>query len=362
MKTKVILHEMQFLVGYIIPLAMFVSLYFKGYTVVLGLMIAFFIIPILELFFKGNTQNMSPEEEQEALLNPFFDLVLYLHLPLFYLALVCYLYTANIYFTEYSFSAIEMAFLTITMGVILGAMGINIGHELGHRSNKMEQTIAQLLLLPNFYMHFFIEHNRGHHLNIATDKDPASSKKNEIIYFFFLRSMIGGYLSAWHLEADKLRKEGKSFWSIHNMMLWFQLFQLLYLGSILIIFSWKVAILAVIAGVIGILSLETVNYIEHYGLRRKLLPSGYYEKVQPYHSWNSNHTLGRIFLFELTRHSDHHFKASRKYQTLRHFDESPQLPLGYPGSMICAMIPPLWFWLMNPLVEEIEAKNLVVEK
>ncbi|MDX1666459.1 MAG: fatty acid desaturase, partial [Saprospiraceae bacterium] len=107
----------------------------------------------------------------------------------------------------------------------------------------------------------------------------------------------------------------------------------------------------------GFLLLESVNYIEHYGLRRKKIGEGRYEKVRPAHSWNSNHELGRIFLYELTRHSDHHYKASRKYQILRHFDRSPQLPFGYPTSIIIALVPPLWFTLMDPRVPELQPAN-----
>nr|WP_321539671.1 fatty acid desaturase [Flavobacterium piscinae] len=98
--------------------------------------------------------------------------------------------------------------------------------------------------------------------------------------------------------------------------------------------------------------LETINYIEHYGLKRKKLPSGRYERVTEKHSWNSNHILGRIILYELTRHSDHHYKSTKEYQILECHEESPQLPYGYPTSMVLSFIPPLWFSIMNKRIPE----------
>ena len=130
-------------------------------------------------------------------------------------------------------------------------------------------------------------------------------------------------------------------------MLQAQLIQLLFVAGIFFMFGWLITLYFLAAATIGFTLLETVNYIEHYGLRRKRLENGRYEAVLPEHSWNSDHELGRIFLYELTRHSDHHFKATRKFQILRHFDDSPQLPFGYPLSMLTSLVPPLWFGLMN---------------
>ena len=130
-------------------------------------------------------------------------------------------------------------------------------------------------------------------------------------------------------------------------MIWLQLAHLFYLIAVWALFGWSGVAFAVAIALLAILQLETVNYIEHYGLRRKKMPSGFYEKVGPQHSWNSNHEFGRILLYELTRHSDHHYKATRKYQILRHFDKSPQLPHGYPASMMMALLPPLWFSVMD---------------
>lgn len=346
MKTAAI----KYLWSYIIPATLVLVLYMRGWFSFSGVLVAFFAIPILEAILQGTEKNMSETEESGALKNKIYDLILYSNLPILWGMIAWYFYVvANITLQNYEFWGIS-----ISMGIFLGAMGINVAHELGHRDKAYERFMAKMLLLPNMYMHFIIEHNRGHHVNIATKEDPASARYNEILYFFWIRSVAMTYVSAWRLEAKRLNNEGKSFFSYHNEMIIFQLAQLSYLflvwyfGGILLLFS------AILIAVVGFLLLETVNYIEHYGLSRKKLENGRYERVQPWHSWNSNHVLGRLILFELSRHSDHHFKANRKYQVLRHFDESPQLPYGYPMSMLMSFIPPLWFAVMNPRVKSLQ--------
>jgi alkane 1-monooxygenase len=131
-------------------------------------------------------------------------------------------------------------------------------------------------------------------------------------------------------------------------MIWYQLIQVGYLLGVALIWNWNTAGFAIGIAVVGFLLLETINYIEHYGLRRARLANGRYEKVEAKHSWNANYELGRILLYELTRHSDHHYKANKKYQLLDHHDSSPQLPFGYPASMLIALLPPIWFKLINP--------------
>jgi alkane 1-monooxygenase len=313
-------------------------------------LVAFFAIPMLEMILKGTAKNLNENEESAALQNKIYDLLLYSNLPILWGLIAWYFYTvANLPLQNYEYWG-----MSISMGIFIGAMGINVAHELGHRDKAYERFLAKLLLLPNLYMHFIIEHNRGHHVNIATKEDPASARFNEVLYFFWIRSVCMTYISAWRLEAKRLRNEGKSFFSIHNEMIIFQFVQLSYLflvwyfGGLALLFS------AILIAVVGFLLLETVNYIEHYGLSRKKIENGRYERVQPWHSWNSNHVLGRLILFELSRHSDHHFKANRKYQVLRHFDESPQLPYGYPMSMLMSFVPPLWFAVMNPRVKALE--------
>lgn len=338
--------DSKYLLAYLAPLSTFLAIYLKGYWSFATVILAFAIIPILDSVSPSSDKNLDEEEEISKLSSTIFDWLLYSNVPMLWGLLLYFFATISAGGLE----TYELVGMTWSVGIIVGTIGINVAHELGHRVKKSEQFLSKTLLLSALYMHFFIEHNRGHHKNIATDEDPASSRLNENLYSFWIRSTIGGYRSAWNLENDKLKKQGAAFFSLNNEMLMFQLIQVTYLLFIGFYFGWLVVPFAIIIAIIGFLLLETVNYIEHYGLRRKKLPSGRYENVTMQHSWNSNHEMGRIFLYELTRHSDHHYKATRKYQVLRHFDESPQLPYGYPGSMLISFIPPLWFKLMNDKV------------
>ncbi|MEN0006483.1 MAG: alkane 1-monooxygenase [Bacteroidota bacterium] len=347
--------DTKYLIAYIAPLSVFFAIWAKGIWSFSGIYVAFILIPILDELVPSSTTNLSTEQERSKLSNQFFDWLLYLNLPIIYAIIAYFFYTL----TTAELATYEVAGLVCSTGLLVGTIGINVAHELGHRANKREQWIAKFLLLSGLYMHFFIEHNRGHHKNVATDQDPASSRYGEMIYVFWFRSVVGGYFSAWRLEAQRLKREGLSFWSIHNQMFHYTLIQGAYLALIGLIWGASMIPYAIGIAVFGFLLLESVNYIEHYGLRRKKLASGRFEKVGPHHSWNSNHEVGRIFLYELTRHSDHHFKASRKYQVLRHFDESPQLPLGYPASILASLVPPLWFAIMNKRVKAYKQQQQV---
>ncbi len=196
-------------------------------------------------------------------------------------------------------------------------------------------------------MHFFIEHNKGHHKHVATPHDPSTAKLNQPLYLFWPQTLIGTYKSAWDISIQEAKKKNKPLYLINNEMFLFQLIQVLFVLSIFLIFGLSTTLLFILAAFIGALLLETVNYIEHYGLTRQQTTNNQYERVQPAHSWNSNHILGRLLLFELSRHSDHHYLASRKYQILRNIDEAPQMPTGYPGMILLSLVPPIWFKVMN---------------
>ncbi|MFN7115189.1 MAG: alkane 1-monooxygenase [Saprospiraceae bacterium] len=347
------LRDSKYLIAYIAPLAGYLGIYLGGIWSFGSIYIAFVLIPILEQFLPKSTWNLPPDVEDKKAVSRFFDVLLYLNIPILYGLIAYFFYTL----AQGGLENYEIIGMICNVGLIIGTCGINVGHELGHRTNAFEQTLGKILLLPALYMHFFIEHNRGHHKNVATPLDPASARLGESVYAFWLRSVTGSYWNAWKLEAERLKKLGKSPLSWFNEMLRFQVFQIGYLLTVGLVYDWWMVGYAVAIAVFGFLMLECVNYIEHYGLRRELLPNGRYENVSPRHSWNSDHELGRIFLYELTRHSDHHYKATRKYQVLRHFDESPQLPLGYPASIITSLIPPLWFGVMNRKVKKIDLNH-----
>lgn len=242
-------------------------------------------------------------------------------------------------------------------GIVFGGLGINVAHELGHRPTKSMQLLAQILLLPSLYTHFFIEHNRGHHRRMATPEDPATARLGEALYAFWIRSTVGGWLSAWQIESRRLRNKG---WTAHirgNLMLHLQFLQVLCLVASAMAFGVGVTVCWVGSAIIGFLMLETVNYVEHYGLVRKQLPNGKYERVTKAHSWTSDHPLSRALLFELPRHADHHAHAGRHYAALRHFSDAPQLPTGYAGMVLLALVPPLFKTVMDQQLSSEELRQ-----
>ena len=338
---------LRYLAAFIAPLSALGSLIAPGAATFAAVAITFGLFPVVELLFSGKEQNLSEDEERSAWKQRGFDVLLYAMVPMQFGLLGLYLW-------RLSFGAptpVEIAGMTASMGIACGVLGINVAHELGHRRKKSEQTMAKALLLTTLYMHFFIEHNRGHHTRVATEEDPASARYNETVYAFWLRSMTGSWLGAWALERDRLTRRNERVWSWNNEMVRFSVIQLTALIAVGIGFGPTAVAGYLAVSVIGALTLETVNYLEHYGLERARLEDGRYERVEPVHSWNSNHPIGRALLFELSRHSDHHANARRPYQVLRHFDEAPQLPTGYPGMMILALFPPLWRAVMHPSIE-----------
>lgn len=335
-------NQLKYLFVYLTPVVVGLSLLADGGWTFGSVVVLFGLLPLLELFTKGSQVNMVEAQEAMAKTNRLYDWFLYSLVPLQYVLLLLFLFRLQ----DAGLTSTELVGLTLSYGMACGILGINAAHELGHRTTKKEQNMSKILLLSTLYMHFFIEHNRGHHKNVATSEDPASSRFGESIYAFYLRSISDSWLSAWHIEGTKLHKLGKRFWSWDNEMLRFQVWQLALLIAIVLVFGWMAVALFIGGAMVGILLLESVNYIEHYGLRRQKTDKGY-ERTLPIHSWNSNHPIGRLVLLELSRHSDHHFLASRKYQVLRHFDESPQMPTGYPGMILIALVPPIWFRLMH---------------
>ncbi len=335
--------DLKYLAAYSIPLAAILGLFLKGNWTFFTPVFAFVIVPIFEILLPVKTENLSAKQVLTKLKNPLFDVLLYINIPLVYGIVGWFLWSL----TWFEYSTAELVGLTISVGIAVGGNGINVAHELGHRKTRWEKTLAKILLIPALYMHFYVEHNYGHHLNAATAEDPASARYNQTVYSFWFTSMLRQYGSAWKIQLNLLNRANKSFFSIQNDMLYYTIIQSLYLGIVAYFFGTFAAVIAIGIGITSAILLETINYIEHYGLSRNKTESGRYERVSEVHSWNSNHVMGRVILYELTRHSDHHFKSTKKYQTLDFHDVSPQMPFGYPTSMLLSLVPPLWFAIMN---------------
>jgi len=337
--------DLKYLMSYSIALFAFIGISLGGFYNYLAVFFTFVFIPVLEIIVKKSDEKYSDEEKKNRNLDPFFDLLLYLNIPIvfgiFFFSLEKLALASSVY---------DIIGIILSASIVMATNGINVGHELGHRKSLIARTCSKLLYLPCQYMHFYIEHNFGHHINVATPEDPATARYKQTVYSFWITSVIRTYVSAWEIQLKLLKVSKRSFFSIKNDMVFYTFFQLLFLVFIYYNFGLYLTLLSILMSVVSFLFLETINYVEHYGLLRKKEPSGRYERVKPHHSWNSNHTIGRIVLYELTRHSDHHFKSSKKYQVLESLDECPHLPHGYPTSILLSLIPPLWFSIMNPLV------------
>ncbi len=335
--------DLKYLAAFTIPISALIGLLLKGGWLYLTPIYAFIIIPVLELLLPENHLNYSPSDKSNRLKNKLFDWLLLINLPVVFIILILGLQLV----ISHQLLAFEFIGLVSSVGIVLGVNGINVGHELGHRQQTYERFLGKALLLPSLYMHFYIEHNFGHHLHAATKEDPATAAYNQSVYSFWVTSVFRQYVSSWRIQVKLLKKQKLSFLSMKNDMFWYIVIQTLYLITVYVLFGAKGLLFALLVAVVGFLLLETVNYIEHYGLRRLKTESGRYERVKEVHSWNSNHVVGRIVLYELTRHSDHHFKSSKKYQVLECHEDSPQMPFGYPTSMVLSLFPPLWFSIMN---------------
>ena len=309
------------------------------------LLAVYFLIPLLDHVFPNDASNppeaVVPQLEADA----YYRVLNHLTVPMHFAVLVCGTW----------FVAAQQPgwFGTLGLALLVGAIGgfgVNTGHELGHKKNRADQVAARLVLAVPFYGHFTMEHNAGHHAQVATPEDSASARMGESIYRFALREIPGGISRAWTLERQRLerRRSGACSWENHILQSYAVSF-VLY-GTLLWVFGLAVLPFLLIQAAWSWWQLTSANYDEHYGLLRQKLPNGRYERCQPHHSWNANHLASNLVLFHLERHSDHHAHAARRYQSLRHYEDVPQLPSGYFGMFLLAYVPPLWFRVMDPKV------------
>ncbi len=303
----------------------------------------YFGIPLLDALI-GEDPSNPPESEVPALeADPYYRWITYLLVPVLWASFIA----ICVFVASQPLSATGLLAMIINTGGGLG-FAINLGHEMGHKKSTLERWLAKLALAPACYGHFYIEHNRGHHRDVATPVDPASSRMGESIYRFVRREMPGGFRRAWQLERERLARCGKSPWSLDNEVLQPALISLALYGALVAALGWQILPFLLLSAFWGAFQLTSANYLEHYGLLRRKLENGRYEVCQPHHSWNSNHLFSNWALFHLQRHSDHHAHPTRRYQSLRNFPDLPRLPSGYFGMYLLAYVPPLWFRLMNP--------------
>ncbi|MFC4603922.1 alkane 1-monooxygenase [Rhodococcus kronopolitis] len=333
--------------GLAAPLGPFIA-WALVHTLGLGLFWAFgaflwlIFIPFIDLV--TGPDNSNPPEEAMAALerNRYYRWCLYLYLPLQYLGLFfgCY------FLVHEPMGSGERAALAVTLGVS-AAIGINVGHELVHRLPGSERTLGKWALAQSFYGHFCVEHKYGHHVRVATPEDFATARFGESFWAFLPRSIFGGIRSSWRLERARLERHGQRVWSRGNNLLVAWSMSVVCFAPLILLFGWGLLPWIAIQAAIAILLLESANYLEHYGLLRQKRPNGNYERITPQHSWNSDQLCSNLFLYHLQRHSDHHANPGRRYQLLRSFKESPQLPSGYVVMIILSLFPPLWRRVMD---------------
>ena len=310
-----------------------------------GPVVVFAIIPFLDQAIGKDSSNPPDSAIKYLEQDRYYRWCTYAFLPLQFASLVF----ACAQWSSGNLSPLESLGLAMTVAMV-GGIAINTAHELGHKTKRYEKWLAKVALSQTGYGHFFIEHNRGHHVRVATPEDPASSRLGESFWEFLPRTVAGSLRSALHLERIRLDRMGKPFWTIHNDVLNAWAMTVVLFGALVAGFGVEVLPWLVIQAVVGASLLEVVNYLEHYGLLRQRADDGRYERCRPEHSWNSDNIASNVFLYHLQRHSDHHANPTRRYQALRHFEELPELPSGYATMIVLAYLPPLWRRVMDPRV------------
>ena len=307
-----------------------------------GPVLVFVVFPLLDAIVGMDAENPPDSIVKWLEQDRYYRWCTYAFIPLQYAGLVfaCWLWA------EGGLSAVENVGLALTMGMVSG-IAINTAHELGHKRASLEKWLSKVALAQSGYGHFFIEHNRGHHVRVATPEDPASARLGESFWAFLPRTVSGSLSSAWGLERIRLDRGGHSAWSVHNDILQAWAMTVVLFAALTVGFGLVVLPYLLLQAVVGFCLLEVVNYLEHYGLRRQKREDGRYERCLPEHSWNSNNVASNVLLYHLQRHSDHHANPTRRYQALRHVDEAPQLPTGYAGMIVLAWFPPLWRRVMD---------------
>ncbi|MEJ7817993.1 MAG: alkane 1-monooxygenase [Thermoleophilaceae bacterium] len=336
------------LLGLLVPLIPFmawglVELTGLGVFWFFGPMFVYGIMPGLDHLIGKDSSNPPDSVLKWLEQDRYYRWCTYAYIPLQFAALI----TACWFWAHGGLSLIEKLGLALTIGLV-GGIAINTAHELGHKRVSLEKWLSKVALAQTAYGHFFIEHNRGHHVRVATPEDPASSRMGESFYRFLPRTVAGSLRSAWELESERLGRSGGSPWTLRNDILNAWAMTLVLFGGLTAVFGLDVLPWLMLQAVYGFSLLEVVNYLEHYGLLRERREDGRYERTRPEHSWNSDNVSSNVLLYHLQRHSDHHAHPLRRFQALRHFDEAPELPSGYATMMLLAVIPPLWRRVMDP--------------
>lgn len=308
----------------------------------LPLAVNYGFVPLLDWIIGEDSSNPPQEVVIQLDQDRYYRRLTYATVPMHFVTL----FVAAWYAATQDLSSLGFLLLAVVTGLTSG-LAINTGHELGHKNSRLEKWLAKIVLAVPAYGHFTLDHNRGHHRNVSTPEDHASSRMGETVYRFALREIPGTFRSAWNIETDRLTHRGKPAWHPNNQILQSYGLSVLITIGLIAAFGWLMIPFLVLHNAVAYFMLTSANYIEHYGLLRQRDEEGRYERCEPHHSWNSNYSFSNLVIFHLQRHSDHHAHPLRRYQALRHYDDLPTLPFGYFAAFLVAYFPPLWFRIMD---------------
>lgn len=334
------------LLGFILPFAIVLGVRLGGVWTFLPVVLLLVALPILDAASGLDFSARSRDDELSR--NPWFRLITWIWVVVQPVLLI---WTMN-QVASSAFSAFELVGVILSVGLTTGTVGITFAHELVHRSERFERALGEILLATTSYTQFAIEHVYGHHRHVGTPADPATARWGESLYAFVPRSVFGGARSAARFEAARLKKRGRAPWHPSNRVYRYALTQVAMYAAAWLAFGALATLVLALQAAVAIALVETINYVEHYGLVRREIAPGRYERIMPWHSWDSNHRLSNWVLINLARHSDHHMLASKRYQLLDPLEAAPQLPAGYGSMFLLALVPPLWRRTMDRRVAE----------
>lgn len=343
-----LLKALPFFISYLTAPMIILAALYGGWFIALPFLWGWVMISVLDRIMGLKTDNLDPQTRESVLF--WHNMVVWTWVPL-QLGLIAFtMWQITLPGHLGTWEAVGVA---AGLGVATGGVGIVFAHELVHQRNRWERWAGELLLISASYGHFATEHVYGHHINVGTPKDPVSARKGESFFRFFGRAVIGTLMSAWKIDADRLARRALPIWHRTNPFWRYGLGLVLFYGAAFALAGWWGMLLFAVQSYLAIYQLEAVNYVEHYGLTRQYEGNGKFERVKPHHSWNASHAVSNWVLINLQRHSDHHYRPSRRFPLLQHYSwkDAPQLPCNYSLMIAFAVVPPVWFAVMNPRVD-----------
>ncbi len=344
----------KFLQLLVIPLAVLGGIYLGGWYNYILPAVCFIIRPLYSLTIRQREAEAPVAHSASG-----YPSSLYRYIALLFVPVLIAVTALSVYSISYNpFDIITFTGLGLSAGIMNGIIGFTLAHEFIHHFGPADRFAGHLLLLQNNYLHYNIEHIGGHHVYACTQKDPHTARLNESFYLFFPRAVVFTFINACEIEARRLKKNDYTFLSLHNRIFRYIFLQVFVAAVLVVIAGWPAFLFFLFQSVVAIMLLHITNYLQHYGLMRKEVQQGQYEKVNAHHAWNSPGRKDTLSLFQLENHADHHMHPHRPYEELLKHEDSPVLPAGYSGMILLALIPPVWFRIMNKRISSFINKTV----